>query len=85
MGMDVPMVVVVGMIGVVDVIVPMIVRMPMIMVMVVIMVVMVVTVIVGMVVRADLLALDRRLTAAADRAHHSTSNSATRMSSPPVI
>lgn len=81
MGMHVAVVVGMGVIGVVDVI--MIVAMPVIVV--VIMVMMVVVVVVGVIVRADTLALDRRLAAAADRAHHSTSNSATRMSSPPVI
>jgi len=41
--------------------------------------------VVGVGVAAHLLSFDRRLAAAADRAHHSTSNSATRMSSPDVI
>ena len=64
------MIVIMGMIGVVDVVVSMLV---------------IVTMMMMMVVFVDRLALDRGRPATADRTHHSTSNSATRRSSPPVI
>jgi hypothetical protein len=76
MGMDMIMVVPVGMPFVVHVIMPVVVIMGMIVP--VVMVVMIVVV-------GALAAFHRRLSAAAHRTHHATSNSLTRRSSPAVI
>lgn len=59
--------------------------MAVVVVMIVPMIVPVIVPVMMVAVFADLLSFDRRLAAAAHRAHHSTSNSATRMSSPDVI